>query len=94
MLPINYSGLALIGLGLALLISELFLPSFGVLGVGGIVAFVLGSLLLFDTPDSDLTVDREHRLRGGGNLRRLHAAGELSGGADAAPQAGARAARG
>ncbi len=57
-LPINYSGLALIGLGLALLISELFVPSFGILGVGGIVAFVLGSLLLFDTPDSDLTVDR------------------------------------
>lgn len=57
-LPINYSGLALIGLGLALLISELFLPSFGVLGVGGIIAFVLGSLLLFDTSASDLTVDR------------------------------------
>jgi len=56
-LPINYSGLALIGLGLALLISELFVPSFGVLGVGGLVAFVLGSLLLFDTPESDLTVD-------------------------------------
>jgi len=57
-LPINYSGLALIGLGLALLISELFLPSFGILGVGGIVAFVLGSLLLFDTAESDLTIDR------------------------------------
>ena len=58
-LPINYSGLALIGLGLALLISELFVPSFGALGVGGIVAFVLGSLLLFDTPESDLTLDRD-----------------------------------
>lgn len=56
-LPINYSGLALIGLGLALLVSELFLPSFGILGVGGIVSFVLGSLLLFDTPESSLTVD-------------------------------------
>jgi membrane-bound serine protease (ClpP class) len=56
-LPINYSGLALIGLGIALLVSELFLPSFGILGVGGIVAFVLGSLLLFDTPESDLTVE-------------------------------------
>ncbi|MFQ5666034.1 MAG: nodulation protein NfeD [Candidatus Binatia bacterium] len=56
-LPINYSGLALIVLGLALLITELFLPSFGVLGVGGIVAFVIGSLLLFDTPESNLTVD-------------------------------------
>jgi membrane-bound serine protease (ClpP class) len=56
-LPINYSGLALLGLGLALLISELFLPSFGILGISGIVSFVLGSLLLFDTPESDLTVD-------------------------------------
>jgi len=56
-LPINYSGLALIGLGVALLIGELFLPSFGVLGIGGIVSFVLGSLLLFDTSESDLTVD-------------------------------------
>jgi membrane-bound serine protease (ClpP class) len=56
-LPINYSGLALIALGLVLLISELFLPSFGVLGVGGVVSFVLGSLLLFDTPESDLTIE-------------------------------------
>jgi len=56
-LPINYSGLALIILGLALLVSELFLPSFGVLGIGGIIAFILGSLLLFDTPQSTLAVD-------------------------------------
>ncbi len=56
-LPINYSGLALVGLGLALLISELFLPSFGILGVSGIVSFILGSLLLFDTAQSDLTID-------------------------------------
>lgn len=56
-LPINYSGLALLFLGIALLVSELFIPSFGVMGVGGIVAFVLGSLLLFDTPESNLSVD-------------------------------------
>jgi membrane-bound serine protease (ClpP class) len=56
-LPINYSGLALILLGVVLLVSELFLPSFGVLGIGGIISFVLGSLLLFDTPESDLTID-------------------------------------
>ncbi len=56
-LPINYSGLALIILGMALLVAELFLPSFGTLGIGGIVAFVLGSLLLFDTAESDLTLD-------------------------------------
>jgi membrane-bound serine protease (ClpP class) len=56
-LPINYSGLTLIVLGIGLLVSELFVPSFGILGVGGIVAFVLGSLLLFDTPESTLTLD-------------------------------------
>lgn len=57
-LPINYSGLGLIGLGAAMLVAEAFLPTFGVIGVGGIVAFVLGSLLLFDTPDSTIRVDR------------------------------------
>jgi len=56
-LPINYSGLALIALGVVLLVSELFVPSFGALGIGGLIAFVLGSLLLFDTAQSDLTVD-------------------------------------
>jgi membrane-bound serine protease (ClpP class) len=56
-LPINYSGLALIVFGVALLVTELFLPSFGIIGVGGVVAFVLGSLLLFDTPESTLAVD-------------------------------------
>lgn len=56
-LPINYGGIALILLGIAFLVAELFLPSFGVLGVGGLVAFVLGSLLLFDTPESQLAVD-------------------------------------
>ena len=57
-LPINYTGVVLIGLGMALLIAELFIPSFGILGVSGIAAFVLGSLFLFDTPDSDIAVDR------------------------------------
>jgi membrane-bound serine protease (ClpP class) len=49
MLPINYAGFALIFLGIALLVAELFLPTFGLLGLGGIVAFVLGSILLFDS---------------------------------------------
>lgn len=47
-LPINYSGLALIILGLVFLISEAFIPSFGSLGIGGIVAFAAGSLILID----------------------------------------------
>ena len=48
MLPVNYAGLALIGLGLALLVAELLSPSFGAFGVGGVIAFIAGGLLLFD----------------------------------------------
>jgi membrane-bound serine protease (ClpP class) len=58
MLPVNYAGLALLVAGVAMLVAEAFLPSFGVVGIGGIVAFVIGSLLLFDTPDDALQVDR------------------------------------
>jgi membrane-bound serine protease (ClpP class) len=47
-LPVNYAGLALILLGLIFMIGEAFLPSFGALGLGGIVAFVVGSLVLWD----------------------------------------------
>src|SRR5204863_7976195 len=49
MLPVNYAGLALILLGLAFMVAEAFLPSFGALGVGGIAAFVIGAVLLIDT---------------------------------------------
>jgi membrane-bound serine protease (ClpP class) len=48
LLPVNYAGLGLILLGMALLAAEVLTPSFGVLGVGGVVAFVAGGLLLFD----------------------------------------------
>jgi len=48
-LPVNYTGLALIGLGIALMAGEMALPSFGALGIGGIVAFVVGSIMLMDT---------------------------------------------
>ncbi|WP_319782117.1 nodulation protein NfeD [Oceanisphaera sp. IT1-181] len=51
MLPFSTIGLALLGLGLALMIAEGLAPSFGILGGGGLVAFVIGSVLLFDTPD-------------------------------------------
>lgn len=67
-LPINYTGLALIALGIALLVAELFLSSFGVVGIGGLIAFVLGSLLLFDTPESTLTVDRRIIFAAAGTL--------------------------
>ncbi|TCS38520.1 membrane-bound serine protease (ClpP class) [Paucimonas lemoignei] len=50
LLPVNYAGLALILLGLAFMVAEAFLPSFGALGLGGIAAFVVGALILID-PD-------------------------------------------
>ena len=49
LLPINYAGLALTVLGIALVVAETFVPSFGALGVGGIAAFVIGSIILLDT---------------------------------------------
>jgi membrane-bound serine protease (ClpP class) len=48
-LPINYVGLALILLGTALMVSEAFVPSFGALGIGGVAAFVVGSVMLMDS---------------------------------------------
>ncbi|WP_422602684.1 NfeD family protein [Pseudomonas sp.] len=49
LLPVNYAGVALILLGIAFIAAEAFLPSFGVLGIGGLVAFVFGALILIDT---------------------------------------------
>ncbi|MGA8050807.1 MAG: nodulation protein NfeD [Burkholderiales bacterium] len=49
LLPVNYAGLALILLGIAFMIAEAFVPAFGSLGVGGLIAFVIGSIILIDT---------------------------------------------
>lgn len=49
LLPVNYAGLLLILLGIGFMVAEAFLPAFGSLGVGGVVAFVIGSLILMDT---------------------------------------------
>ena len=50
MLPVNYAGLALIVVGLGLMVAEAFLPAYGSLGVGGVIAFVIGSVILIDVP--------------------------------------------
>jgi membrane-bound serine protease (ClpP class) len=48
-LPVNYAGVALIVLGVALMAAEFAMPSFGAIGIGGLAALVAGSLILFDT---------------------------------------------
>ncbi|TCI11424.1 nodulation protein NfeD [Dyella soli] len=49
LLPVNYAGLALMALGIALVLAELLAPSVGAIGIGGVVAFVIGSIMLFNT---------------------------------------------
>jgi membrane-bound serine protease (ClpP class) len=48
-IPVNYAGLALIIVGVALMTAEAFAPSFGALGLGGIAAFVFGAIMMFDS---------------------------------------------
>ena len=48
-IPVNYAGLALIVVGVALMVAEAFAPSFGALGLGGVAAFVFGAIIMFDT---------------------------------------------
>ncbi|MGB5338507.1 MAG: nodulation protein NfeD [Gammaproteobacteria bacterium] len=47
-LPVNYAGLGLLTLGIIFMLAEAFMPSFGALGFGGVIAFVIGSIILFD----------------------------------------------
>jgi membrane-bound serine protease (ClpP class) len=49
MLPVNYAGLALILLGVGLMVAEAFVPAYGSLGIGGVAAFIVGSVMLIDT---------------------------------------------
>ncbi len=49
LLPVNYVGLALVGVGVALMIAEVVSPTVGVLGFGGLIAFILGSMMMFDS---------------------------------------------
>ncbi|MCY4276758.1 MAG: nodulation protein NfeD [Gammaproteobacteria bacterium] len=58
MLPINYAGLALLILGIALMIAEFFTPTIGIFGFGGAVAFIFGGIFLLDTdvPGFDVSI--------------------------------------
>jgi membrane-bound serine protease (ClpP class) len=57
-LPINLTGLLLLMLGVGMLIAEAFVTSYGVLGIGGVIAFVMGSLFLIDSSQTNLEVNR------------------------------------
>lgn len=56
LLPVNYAGIGLMALGLGLMIAEAFTPSFGVLGVGGAAAFMLGAAILVDTEAPEFAI--------------------------------------
>ncbi len=51
LLPVDYTGVALILLGIALIVAEAFAPSFGALGIGGVVALIFG-LVIFVDPET------------------------------------------
>jgi membrane-bound serine protease (ClpP class) len=57
-LSVNFAGLALVILGIGMMIAEVFMPSFGALGLGGLVAFVIGSIVLMDTDTPGFELSR------------------------------------
>jgi membrane-bound serine protease (ClpP class) len=58
MLPVNYAGFALLILGIILMIGEAVAPSFGALGIGGVISMVIGSIILIDTDVPGFVVSR------------------------------------
>ena len=58
LLPVNYAGFGLLILGIILMIGEAIAPSFGVLGIGGVIAVVIGSIILIDTDVPGFMISR------------------------------------
>ena len=58
LLPVNLAGLALILLGIGFMVAEVFLPAYGSLGIGGVIAFAIGSLILIDTDVPEFEIPR------------------------------------
>lgn len=56
LMQINYVGLTLILIGLSFMILELFVSSFGILGIGGLISFIIGSVMLFDVQGLDYSL--------------------------------------
>ncbi len=65
LLPVNYAGLALIFIGIGFMVAEAFFPAYGSLGVGGLVAFVVGSVMLIDEETTFPGFDIPYALIGG-----------------------------
>jgi membrane-bound serine protease (ClpP class) len=55
-MPVNYAGLLLLIIGIAFMVAEAFAPSFGALGTGGIIAFIIGSIILMDEPSFKISI--------------------------------------
>ena len=55
-LPVDYTGLALLLLGIGMMVAEAFIGAFGALGIGGLVAFVIGSIMLMEEEAPGFTV--------------------------------------
>jgi membrane-bound serine protease (ClpP class) len=55
-LPVQFAALGLVVLGIGLMIAEAFAPGFGILGIGGLIAFIAGSLYLFDPAAADIDI--------------------------------------
>ncbi len=56
LLQVDFAGLGLMALGVALILAEFFMPTYGSLGVGGLAAFVIGSIILFSNHGAGLQV--------------------------------------
>jgi membrane-bound serine protease (ClpP class) len=61
-LPVNWGGVTLVGLAIALLIAEVYTEGIGILAAGGVTAFVLGSLMLYRPADSSLPGGQDLRV--------------------------------
>lgn len=55
-LPVNYGAFALMLLGMGLLVAEAFVPSFGILGIGGLASILIGAMFLLDAEATELRI--------------------------------------
>jgi len=70
-LPVTLSGLLLMLLGVGMLVSEAFVASYGVMGIGGVIALLFGSLLLIDTTKTNLAVQHSIIYGAAGSLSAI-----------------------